>query len=63
VPFWISLALLPLAWIAPRQGGWTVLLLPVVTWYLFAASTGAGAEPKTPIRRRMTICSGIARSR
>ena len=40
VPFWISLALLPLAWISAINGGWTLLLIPVVTWYFFAALDG-----------------------
>ena len=39
-PFWMSLGLLPLAWISAVHGGWTVLLLPVVTWYLFAVADG-----------------------
>ena len=36
LPFWISFLLLPLAWVSAIYGGWTVLLLPVVTWYLFS---------------------------
>ncbi|WP_299683909.1 alkane 1-monooxygenase [uncultured Tateyamaria sp.] len=36
LPFWMSLLLLPLAFISAAYGGWTVLLLPVVTWYLFS---------------------------
>lgn len=40
LPFWISLGLLPLAWISAVYGGWTVVLLPVVTWYFFAALDG-----------------------
>jgi alkane 1-monooxygenase len=39
-PFWVSLGLLPLAWISAVWGGWTVLLLPVMTWYFFAALDG-----------------------
>ncbi|MCE8007169.1 alkane 1-monooxygenase [Aestuariivita sp.] len=39
-PFWISLGLLPLAWIGAVYGGWTVILLPLVTWYFFAALDG-----------------------
>ena len=35
-PFWMSLALIPLAYVGAAFGGWTVLLLPVVTWYLFS---------------------------
>jgi alkane 1-monooxygenase len=37
LPFWISLVLIPIAWFGAVQGGWTVLLLPLVTWYLFSA--------------------------
>ena len=36
-PFWLSAALIPLAWIGAVFGGWTVILLPVATWYLFSA--------------------------
>ncbi len=36
LPFWMSLLLPPLAFISAANGGWTVLLLPVVTWYLFS---------------------------
>ncbi|MCA0872643.1 alkane 1-monooxygenase [Seohaeicola saemankumensis] len=39
-PFWLSFLLVPLAWIGAIAGGWTVLLLPLVTWYLFAALDG-----------------------
>ena len=35
-PFWMSFLLLPLVWISAVNGGWYVLLLPVVTWYLFS---------------------------
>ncbi len=36
LPFWLSLLLIPLAWLSAFWGGWSVLLLPVVTWYLFS---------------------------
>jgi len=36
LPFWLSLGLVPLAWLSTLLGGWWVLLLPVVTWYLFS---------------------------
>ena len=36
LPFWMSLALIPLAWISAFLGGWTLLILPVVTWFLFS---------------------------
>lgn len=37
LPFAISLLLIPLAWISAANGGWTLLLLPVCTWFLFSA--------------------------
>ncbi|AXI56397.1 alkane 1-monooxygenase [Sulfitobacter sp. JL08] len=36
LPFALSLALIPLAWIGALNGGWTVLLLPLATWALFS---------------------------
>lgn len=36
LPFWLSLTLIPLAWIGAIYGGWTVVLLPLATWYLFS---------------------------
>jgi alkane 1-monooxygenase len=36
VPFWMSLLLVPVAILGALQGGWTVVLLPVMTWYLFS---------------------------
>ena len=53
LPFWISLLLPPLAVISAVYGGWTVLLLPVITWYLFGAADFAigreksNADPET----------------
>ncbi len=35
-PFGMSLALIPLAWVAAFNGGWTLGLLPLVTWFLFS---------------------------
>ncbi|WP_108814396.1 alkane 1-monooxygenase [Loktanella sp. Alg231-35] len=35
LPFWLSLALVPLAIFAAVQGGWAIALLPLSTWYLF----------------------------
>ena len=40
LPFWMSLGLLPLAWIGAVNGGWTLALLPLVTWYFFAVLDG-----------------------
>lgn len=36
LPFWLSLALVPFAWLAAVYGGWTLILLPALTWYLFS---------------------------
>lgn len=41
LPFWLSLGLLPLIWISAVFGGWTILLAPVATWYLFTALDAA----------------------
>ncbi|HEY9019808.1 MAG: alkane 1-monooxygenase [Paracoccaceae bacterium] len=35
LPFWLSLGLIPVAWLGAVQGGWTVILLPILTWYFF----------------------------
>lgn len=54
LPFWLSFLLVPVAWLGAVQGGWTVILLPLITWYLFAALdrlTGLNlenADPDTP---------------
>ena len=36
MPFWMSLLLIPVAILGALHGGWTVILLPVVTWYFFS---------------------------
>ncbi|MCW1954887.1 MAG: alkane 1-monooxygenase [Roseobacter sp.] len=51
LPFWLSLTLIPLAWIGAIYGGWTVLLLPMATWYLFSgldAVLGLNTENADP---------------
>ena len=54
LPFWASFLLIPLAWIGAFAGGWTVVLLPLCTWYLFTALdaltglTLENADPATP---------------
>ena len=54
LPFWMSFALLPLVWIGAINGGWTLLLAPLVTWYLFTILDGIfglneeNADPQTP---------------
>lgn len=35
-PFWMSVGLIPLAWIGAVFGGWTLFLMPLSTWYLFS---------------------------
>lgn len=41
LPFWLSLGLVPLAWISANYGVWTLALVPVATWYLFTALDAA----------------------
>ena len=36
LPFWMSLLLVPVALWGAAQGGWAVILLPLVTWYFFS---------------------------
>ncbi len=40
-PFWMSLGLVPLAWIGAFFGGWTVALLPLTAWWIFTALDAA----------------------
>jgi len=57
LPFWMSLLLIPLAVIGAVHGGWTVILLPVATWYFFSALDAVlglnleNADPDTPETR------------
>ena len=51
LPFWLSLLLIPVAWLGAVQGGWTVVLLPIITWYFFTlldALLGLNAENADP---------------
>ncbi|KAA9005971.1 alkane 1-monooxygenase [Histidinibacterium aquaticum] len=51
LPFWLSLAMVPLPVIGAVYGGWTVLLAPVVTWYLYSivdALSGLNEENADP---------------
>jgi len=56
-PFWLSVGLIPLAWLGALAGGWTVLLLPLATWWLFSALDAAmglnveNADTDTPESR------------
>ncbi|MEO3417222.1 alkane 1-monooxygenase [Roseovarius sp. CAU 1744] len=36
LPFWMSLLLVPVAIFSAMQGGWALILIPVVTWFLFS---------------------------
>lgn len=36
LPFAVSFLLIPLAFVSAAYGGWAVVLLPVVTWYMFS---------------------------
>ena len=54
LPFWVSILLIPVALISATQGGWTIALLPLVTWFMFSildALLGLNlenADPETP---------------
>jgi alkane 1-monooxygenase len=54
LPFWLSLGLVPIAVLGAVQGGWTVFLLPVATWWLFAfldhflGLNTENSDPETP---------------
>ncbi len=54
LPFWLSLGSVPMAAIGVAHGGWTVFLMPLYTWGLFAfldAVIGQNrddADPETP---------------
>jgi alkane 1-monooxygenase len=54
LPFWISFLLVPLAWFAATTGGWSLILVPLTTWWAFAILdqlTGLNtenADPQTP---------------
>lgn len=54
LPFWGSLAIVPVVWIAAIYGGWTVVLVPLSTWALFsildqvAGLDLQNSDPETP---------------
>jgi alkane 1-monooxygenase len=54
VPFWASLALVPLIVAVAHMGGWWLALVPLSTWWLFAILDAAAglnednADPTTP---------------
>lgn len=53
-PFWITLLLVPFIYLGAFRGGWTVILLPFVSWYLCSALDAvlgpekSNADPDTP---------------
>ncbi len=51
LPFWMSLGLIPLVWFCALHGGWTIALIPLVTWTLFSlldAMVGLNLENADP---------------
>ena len=51
LPFWLSLGLIPLAWFCAFVGGWSIALLPLVTWFLFSildAAVGLNLDNNDP---------------
>lgn len=47
LPFWISLLLLPVAWVAATWGSWWVLLLPLFGWGMVTVLDIAGGLDET----------------
>jgi alkane 1-monooxygenase len=53
-PFALSFLLVPLAWVEAIHGGWTLILLPASTWFLFSAFDAVlgqnlnNTDPDTP---------------
>ncbi len=54
LPFWLSLGTVPMAMIGVAHGGWTVFLMPLYTWGLYAfldailGQNHDNADPDTP---------------
>ena len=51
LPFWISFLLVPLAWFAATTGDWSLILVPLATWWAFAILdqlTGLNTENADP---------------
>ncbi len=54
LPYWISFLLVPLIWFSAVAGGWWLILVPLVTWWLFAVLDRLSgldlenADPQTP---------------
>lgn len=47
LPFWISLLLIPVAFVAAGMGGWFVLLLPLFGWFMVTVLDIAGGLDET----------------
>ena len=67
LPFWMSFLLVPVAVVGALHGGWTVILLPVITWYFFSLldaflglytenADPATGEPHLRWYRAITLC-------
>ena len=49
LPFWVSLTLVPVAWIEAIFGGWTLVLLPLYAWFVFSLlDAWIGVDPRNP---------------
>ena len=49
LPFWLSLTLVPIVWLAATLGGWWVLIVPAYTWVAFSVlDAAAGLEEGNP---------------
>ena len=51
LPFWLSITVIPLAFVSATFGGWTLVLLPLATWFSFSALdliTGLNTENADP---------------
>ena len=66
LPFYVSFLLIPLVWIGAAAGGLWLLIVPLVTWWVFTAADGLlgitaeNADPQTPdaaltLYRRLTM--------
>ncbi|KAA0913275.1 alkane 1-monooxygenase [Aquicoccus porphyridii] len=40
LPFWMTYLLVPVAWISAVYGGWSVILLPLLAWWVFSGLDG-----------------------
>src|SRR5690606_13344200 len=47
LPFWMSLVLIPLAWIGAVHGGWAVFLLPIYGWIVVSILDAIGGRDRS----------------